>query len=367
MAKLMTAKTSERYKQILIGPNIPLIEALKQMDEAALQVLVVVDDGDRLLGVVTDGDVRRGIINGVGFQEPVSTIMNAGAITLPSPVDKNRAIELMKRYEIRHIPVVGKENKVVGLLLWKDFLNNGEVSYASKNTVVVIMAGGEGTRLQPFTKILPKPLIPVGERPIIDTVMDNFKRHGFHRFLISLNYKAEMIKMYLSERMDDCEIRYIHEKEYTGTAGSLSLAKNELTDTFIVSNCDVIIDADFDNLLNYHRKNKSKATLLGAVRHMKIPYGVLSMHNGDLDEISEKPEYHFIVNSGIYVLEPGIVDLIPENRPMDMPCLLQAAQNEGFKVQVYPVSCSWFDVGEWEEYKRAVEHVNKYGTVTLRG
>jgi len=352
---------SERYKQVLVRPDTPLREAIKQMDKAALQVLIVVDDKDRLLGIVTDGDVRRAIMNGIDFKRPVNSIMTKNPITMPYSNDKNEALKLMKKYEIKHIPVIDKENKIVGLVLWKDFLNDGEVAYPSKETSVVIMAGGKGTRLDPLTKILPKPLIPIGENPIIELIMYNFRKYGFNKFLVSLNYKAEMIKIYFAENPNNYQIEYIQEEKFLGTAGALNLAKNKLRDTFILSNCDIIIDANFDKLLNYHRENKNKATILAVMRHIKIPYGVLKIQNADLEEFIEKPEYNFIVNSGVYVLEPDVIDLIPENEPMDMPDLLLSAKKKGFKIQVYPMSCSWFDIGEWEEYRKVMEYMSKYG------
>lgn len=351
----------QRCGKVLVKSNTSLREALKQMDKAALQVLIVVDDENRILGIITDGDMRRAIINDVDFNKPVEMIMNKNPVTIHSPPNKNKALKLMKKYQIKHIPVLDNKNKVVGLILWKDFLNNGEIKFPLKNTFVFIMAGGRGTRLDPFTKILPKPLIPIGEKPIIELVMDNFKKYGFYRFLISVNYRAEMIKMYFSENSNNHKINYIQEKNYLGTAGALSLAKDRLKDTFILSNCDIIVDTNFDSLLNYHKKNKNKATILAVVRRVKIPYGILKMQNANLDEIIEKPEYYFIVNSGVYVLEPDIIDLIPENKPMDMPELLSLAKKKGFKVQIYPINCPWFDVGEWEEYKRAVEYIKKYG------
>ena len=352
---------SEQYKQVLIRPDTPLREAIKQMDIAALQVLVVVDDEDRLLGIVTDGDVRRAIINGIDFKEPVSSIMTKNPIVMSYPSDKNDALKLMKKYEVRHIPIIDKENKVVGLVLWKDFLNDGKVVYPSKETSVVIMAGGKGTRLDPFTKILPKPLIPIGEKPIIELIMDNFRKYGFNKFIISLNYKAEMIKMYFAENPNNYSIEYVQEENFLGTIGALSLIKERLNTTFIVSNCDVVTDANYDDLLNYHKQNNNHITILGVIRHINIPYGILNMKNGDFEEIIEKPDYHFIVNAGIYILEPEVIDLIPENKPMDMPDLLLLAKKKGFKIQVYPMSCSWFDIGEWEEYRKAMEYISKYG------
>lgn len=351
----------ERYRKVLIKPNICIREALKQMSEAALQVLIVIDEENKVVGIVTDGDVRRSLINGISFDEPIGKIMNKNPITLRFPSKEAEALELMKKYSIRHIPIVNEKNEVVDLILWSDFLNSGKVKYPLKDIPVVIMAGGKGTRLDPFTKILPKPLIPIGEKTIIERVMDNFKKFGFNKFIITLKYKAEMIRTYLSESSRDYQIEFIEEKEYLGTAGGLSLLKSKLRSTFILSNCDIIVDANFDGLLNYHRENNNKITILGVIRYIKMPYGVLEIQEGNLKKFVEKPEYYFIINSGIYVLEPEIISLIPEGESIDMPELLKLAQERNLKIQVYPLNCSWFDIGQWEEYNKSIEFIKRYG------
>jgi len=351
---------SEKYKKILVEPSFSLKAALKQIDKSGLQVLIVVDDKERILGIVTDGDMRRAIIKGLDFKTPIQGIMTKNPIAISHKSNKEEALRLMKKYEIRHIPVVDEKNKIIDLFLWKDFLKNGEVAFAIKNVSVIIMAGGKGKRLDPFTKILPKPLIPIDEKPVIEVIMDNFKKYGFNKFIIALNYKAEMIKMYFAENPNNYQIEYIQEKDFLGTIGALSLIKQKLGSTFIVTNCDVVIDANYDDLLNYHRQNNNQITVLGVSRNINIPYGILNMKNADFKEIIEKPDYHFIVNSGVYVLEPEVVDLIPTNQHIDMPELLVLAKKKGFKIQVYPVNCSWFDIGEWGEYKKAIEYMDKH-------
>lgn len=347
----------EKIKQLLVNPDLPLRESLRQMDKGALQFLVVVDELNKILGVVTDGDIRRAIIINVDFNIPIKMVMNPHPITMLFPVNKEKAFALMKEHSIKHIPVVNEQKQIVDIVLWDSLFKDSQASYPYMDTPVVIMAGGKGTRLDPFTKILPKPLIPIGDKPIIEIIMDRFKKYGFNKFTISVNYKAEMIKMYFTENPSDYQIDYIKEKEFLGTAGALSLAKDKLQDTFIVSNCDVITDADFNNFLNYHKENKNQATVFAVLRHIKIPYGVMQIKNGDLEHILEKPEYSFVINTGIYALEPDMIDLIPEDSVMNMPDLLLLAKKRGLKVQVYPMSCSWFDVGEWEEYKKALEFI----------
>jgi dTDP-glucose pyrophosphorylase len=354
--------TYANYETVLVRKTISIMEAVKLMNRIAMQVLLVTDDERNLLGVITDGDIRRAILANLDFSESIASIMTCNPVTMTHPPNKEKAIRLMKKNDIRHIPLVNEMGKISGLLRWKDFFENGDVAVSKKPNSVVIMAGGKGTRLDLFTKILPKPLIPIGEKPIIEHIMDNFHKYGFERFILSLNYKADMIKAYFSDaNYRKYLINYTLEKKFMGTAGSLSLLRQRLDDTFIVSNCDVMIDANLEHLFSYHKKNGNHATILGIVRNVEIPYGVLKTHQGDLEDIIEKPEYHFVINSGIYVLEPEVIGLIKDGQQIDMPDFLMAAKKKGYKVQTYPITCSWFDVGQWGEYKRAIQHITSLG------
>ncbi|MFV9566943.1 nucleotidyltransferase family protein [Thermoanaerobacter mathranii] len=347
----------EKIKSVLIKEESLIKEAIKQLNENSLQILLVIDDNYRLIGTVTDGDIRRAILNNVSFDEPVGKIMNR----VPKFVyigEEENAKELMIKHRIKTIPVLDRERRVVDLILMEKFLET-KYEYSEKPNYVFIMAGGKGTRLDPFTKILPKPLIPIGDIPIIEVIIKNFKKYGFNNFLISVNYKAEIIKLYFSENPNGYNINFIHERDFLGTAGSLKLAEEKLKDTFIVSNCDVIIDIDFDELLKYHKKNNNHATIVGVVKNMQIPYGVIDVNNGELVNMIEKPEYNFVINSGVYVLEPELINLIPQGKPINMPDLLLKSKEVGYKVGVYPVSSKWFDVGQWEEYRNTLEYFKK--------
>ncbi|HBT50414.1 MAG TPA: nucleotidyl transferase [Caldanaerobacter subterraneus] len=347
----------ERIKSVLIKKESLIKEALKQLNENTLQILLVIDDSSKLIGTITDGDIRRAILNNVSFDEPVSKIMNKS----PKFVyigEEEKAKELMIKHKVKTIPVLDKEKRVVDLILMENLLET-RYEYPEKSNYVFIMAGGKGTRLDPFTKILPKPLIPIGDTPIIEVIIKNFKKYGFNNFLISVNYKAEIIKLYFLENPNGYNIDFIHEKDFLGTAGSLKLAEEKLKETFIVSNCDVIIDIDFDELLKYHRKNNNQATVVGVVKNMQIPYGVIDVNNGELVNMIEKPEYNFVINAGVYVLEPELINLIPQDKAINMPDLLLKSKEFGYKVGVYPVSSRWFDVGQWEEYKNTLEYFKK--------
>ncbi|ORX24522.1 nucleotidyl transferase [Thermoanaerobacterium sp. PSU-2] len=350
-----------KVKSVVISDKCIIKNAIKQLNENRLQILLVVDDDDRFVGTVTDGDIRRAILDNVSLEQPVSTIMNKK----PKYVYRGQeevAKELMIKYKIKTIPVIDNEKRVIDLILMEEFIGV-KCEYSKKNNSVFIMAGGKGTRLDPFTKILPKPLIPIGDKPIIEIIMKNFKNYGFNDFIISLNYKAEIIKLYFAENPDGYNIDFVHEKEFLGTAGSLRLAIDKLNNTFIVSNCDVIIDIDFDELLKYHEKSGNDATIVGVVKNMQIPYGVMDVNNGELINMIEKPEYNFVINSGVYVLEPELIRLIPDGQSFNMPDLLLKSKDYGYKVGVYPVSSKWFDVGQWEEYRSTLEYFKKVDSV----
>src|SRR5690554_414620 len=355
----MEKNMEKNMETAIINEEQSVREAIKQLNENRLQILVVVDEEGALAGTVTDGDIRRAVLKDLSLDNPVREIMNKNP-RFVQVGSESKAYNLMLKKRIKAIPVVDEGKKVTGLLLLEDFLGpKKEKEIKKKNNFVVIMAGGKGSRLDPFTKILPKPLIPIGDKPIIEIIMRNFQRCGFNNFLLSLNYKAEMIKMYFAENAEGFNICYTEEKEFLGTAGSLCLAGEKLNETFIVSNCDVIMEMDFEDLLNHHRSSGNHCTVVGVVKNMQIPYGVLETENGRLSRLREKPEYDLVINSGIYALEPEIVGLIPKNQPLDMPDLLLSAGATGYKVGVYPVSSNWFDVGQWEEYQRTLEYFKK--------
>ena len=341
----------------LITPEKTIRDAIKQLNENRMQILIVVDSDSILLGTVTDGDIRRTVLNGVNLEEPVRTIMNRSPKFVRES-ERNTAYHLLLKHKIKAVPVVDDTNQVIDLLLMEDFLDVGE-EYAPKSNPVVIMAGGKGTRLDPFTRILPKPLIPIGDKPIIEVIMKNFQKYGFNNFILSLNYKAEIIKLYFAENSDGFQISYVQEQEALGTAGALQLMGEQLCETFLVSNCDVILDINHEQLLQYHWKNRNSATIVGVVKNMQIPYGVMKMKGGTLVEMTEKPDYSFVINSGVYVLEPELISLIPKNEPLNMPELLLKAKSLGHKVGVYPVSSNWFDIGQWEEYQHTLDYFKK--------
>ncbi|MBF0330176.1 MAG: NTP transferase domain-containing protein [Nitrospirae bacterium] len=348
----------EKLQSLLISADASIKSAMLKLNETGERILFVSDDKTVLIGTVTDGDIRRGLTNGLLFNDPIVTVMFRDFSFLSADEEDlfDKARILMMKREIEQIPVLDRTGVIVDVILWTDIFGKKESGKRSLSNTVVIMAGGKGTRLDPFTRILPKPLIPVGEKPIIELLMDRFAEHGFQRFVFTLNYKKEYIKMFLKENPSRYDISWVEENDYMGTAGSLSLLRNMINDTFIVSNCDIIVNADFTEILKWHYEQKNLMTLIGCHREINIPYGTLEMQNGILKNFVEKPSFDVLINTGVYLLEPEVLSLVPEQAFMDMNTLIGLASQQG-KVSVYPIHDGWLDIGQWDEYKKSIKEL----------
>lgn len=344
----------QRLKNIVIEPSATIKEALRQMDVAGEKILFVVDAGRRLLGAVTDGDIRRWILTGRSLRKPISRAMNKRPIFLREGYSKEDARELILTDRIECLPVLNGNGTLVSALWWVDLFEMKPTHHAKIDAPVVIMAGGEGTRLFPFTKVLPKPLIPVGDKPIVETIIDTFCACGCKHFHLLVGYKSNLIKAYFSDFAHDYTITYTEESKPLGTAGGLGLLKNKLRSTFFISNCDILVEADYGDILKFHKENGHMITLVGSMKHFTIPYGVCEIRaGGGLKNINEKPEYDFLVNTGVYLIEPQVLSLIPRDRFYPMTDLINACVKAKKKVGVYPVSeKSWLDMGQWEELQK---------------
>jgi dTDP-glucose pyrophosphorylase len=339
-------------KQILVSPDNTLVNSLQRMNDAGLQLLLVIDAEQKLVGTVTDGDVRRALLRGKGLDVKISEVMFPRPVVFKvgTPVEKIR--EVMLQRNIRHIPLVDNDGRLTDLLLWTDLF---EQKTLKRNEKIIVMAGGKGTRLDPFTKILPKPLIPLGDRPVIEIIMDGFYSCGFADFTVSLGYKADIMRLYFLENDHrPYSVNFIQEKEPLGTAGSLSLLEGQIDTTCIVTNCDIVLKVDYADILAYHNRKQNDFTVIGAIKNFTIPYGVLQLENEELKYIDEKPSKGYFVNTGVYVMEPGIISLVPKLESMQMTELIVRAKNAGFKVGVYPFKGQWFDVGQWEDYRKTL-------------
>jgi len=346
-------------KKTRIAPSATVKEAMARLDAAGEQVLLVTDSRNVLVGTLTDGDIRRHILADRSLQDPVSKVCNPSPLTLGVGASLLQARQLMLEHRIEQIPVVDGKRRVVDLLLWDGVLGDHVKDRAKPLGIpVVIMAGGRGGRLDPFTRILPKPLIPMDERPIIQVIMERFLEFGCRRFLLTVNYKAQMIRSYFDgdERPRGIKLEFIEEKEETGTAGSLALLTRRLKGDFFLSNCDVLVKADYGAVLHHHRSCGNVITVVASMQNFRVPYGVIDLGPaGGLKRIIEKPEYDLLANTGVYVVSSRVFQLLPKKSAFNMNDLIARVMERGGKVGVFPVTQgAWKDVGQWVDYFRNV-------------
>lgn len=346
--------------QITISPAISLFDAIKKMDAARCKLLII-EDGGRFVGLLSIGDVQRAIIRNMPMSAPVSEIDRTELVVCSTGDTEDHIRGQMLKHRTVFMPVLAPGRRIERVVFWDDVFGGEPPRQAEKRSdldiPVVIMAGGKGVRLQPLTNVLPKPLLPFGSKTIIENIMDRFVHAGCRRFFLSLNYKASMIRQYFSELPGaPYDISFFEENKPLGTGGSLSLIRDRLTTPFFVSNCDIIIDQDLSVVWDYHRKNGNEMTIVAALKHVKLAYGSLvTGEDGLLKELSEKPEWVFKVNSGVYVLEPHVLSEIPENAFYNMTDLVDAILRRGGRVGVFPVSeASWSDIGNWDDFNRVL-------------
>jgi len=343
--------------EFCISKDISIIESIKVIDEMAKRVAFVTQN-ERLIGIVTDGDIRRWILQNGDLEASVDKIMNHHPIYIYK-YERSKAKEILLEKQIEVIPIIDRDHKIVDIIFWNDDKDNKSYQNREVNLSipVVIMAGGKGTRLYPYTKVLPKPLIPIGDTTIIERIMDKFEAFGCNEFYLTVNYKKNMIKAYLEEKAQSCKIEYVEEEKFLGTGGSLYLLKETLKETFFVSNCDILVDADYADIIKYHKENGYKITMVTSLKNYVIPYGVVEMHNGgNIKTIKEKPEYNLQVNTGLYVLEPEVIADVPENEFYHITELINQYIAKGEKVGVYPVTGNtWLDMGEIKEMEEMIQ------------
>jgi len=341
--------------------SVTIKEAISIMDNIGHGFCICVDADHKVTGIMTDGDFRRGVLNDVDLNQPVKLIFNKDFISVNKGF-KNKEIEnIFTTTSVKIIPIIdfdGLLNDVVLKDRWDDKAKVAKVK-RSIPYPVVIMAGGKGTRLAPFTKILPKPLLPLGDEPVIKVIMDKFNNSGINKFYITVNSKKQMIKGYFHDHESPYEIQFVDEDEPLGTAGSLWLIKKDINTDFFVINCDVILDIDYGEMVKFHNKGEYDLTLAASLRKYTIPYGVCKINDkGLLLSMEEKPEQYFLVNTGLYFLNNSVLDLINGDEFMHMTDIVNTLKNSGFKVGVHPVTeKSWLDVGQWEEYSATLKQL----------
>lgn len=347
-----------KITDISIEKSTSIIAALKQMDQKKHKLLLVLDDG-LFYSLLSIGDIQRAIIANIPLEEPVSKILRPEVRVAKDTDDKERIKAHMRERRNDFMPIVDDNRHVVDVIFWDDlFETKQKKENPELNLPVVIMAGGKGSRLRPLTNVLPKPLIPIGDQTMLEDIMDRFVESGCHDFYLSVNYKADVIIRYLDNlKNPDYNISYFQEEKPLGTAGSLHLLKDKINSTFFVSNCDIIIDEDYTEILNYHRQTGNEITVVAALKNYPIPYGTLETgSSGRLQSIQEKPDITFKINTGMYILEPHLINEISQNVFFHITYLIEKLIREDRKVGVFPINeGSWTDIGNWDEYMKYVK------------
>ena len=338
----------------IVAEDNTILEVMKAIDSNA-KGIAFVSRNEKLLAVVTDGDIRRYILRKGNLDAYIKEIANYDPIYVTNEVTIDY-FSYMKSRHITALPVVNKNRKILTIRFLYDF---GPIENARLNVPVVIMAGGKGTRLYPYTQILPKPLIPVGDRTITEVIMDHFEAYGCRHYDMIVNYKKNFIKSFFVDNEMKRDVDFIEEDQFYGTGGGLKLIEGKYRDTFFVTNCDIVIEEDYSDILKHHNQEKNLITIVAAMKHTTIPYGTIEVtEGGQVAKINEKPSFSFLTNTGLYVVEPGFLDFIPKNTFIHITDVIDECIRQGKKVGIYPVSeHAWMDMGQMEELEKMRERL----------
>jgi dTDP-glucose pyrophosphorylase/CBS domain-containing protein len=347
---------SKNWESILISPDTRLEDAVAKLDREGLRIVLVVDENRKLLGTLTDGDVRRALLKHLPLSIEVAEAMFSQPQTAQLDWGRERILALMDKYQLLQVPLIDGEGRVVGLETL-----HGLLQRRRKNNPVFLMAGGFGTRLQPLTNNCPKPMLKVGEKPILEVILQNFVNAGFHRFFISTHYMPEMIRDHMGDGSKwGVSISYVHEETPLGTGGGLGLLpRDEIDLPMFMMNGDLLTNLDFHNLLAFHEAHDGAATMCVREYEHRVPYGVIQRTGHRISSMVEKPVYRYFINAGIYVLSPELIRSVPGDTRVDMPTLLEKEIDAGRHVNMFPVHEYWLDIGRMEDFHRAQTEIGK--------
>lgn len=336
------------WKQISLAQDATIKEAMQKLNDSGLRITLVVDANDCLIGTVTDGDIRRGLLSGLNLESAAALVMNCNPVCIASDATKEAIHDILHHASVLALPVVGDHKKIIGL----ETIDSVDDDHNTDATVV-LMAGGFGKRLYPLTDSLPKPMLPLGKKPILEHIIEDFKLQGFKNFCITTHYKADLIKEHFNKNHLDVNIEYVTEDEPLGTAGSLFFLKEKIHSDFLVMNADLLVKTNFKNLLVFHRKNNEIATMCVKQHSYQVPFGVVSIENMNVLSITEKPLYSHFINSGIYCFSKSIFEFCSQKKYMDMPNLLQNLIIANKKICAFPIHEYWVDVGCMDDLNNA--------------
>lgn len=345
----------DNIRDVCVEEDTIIVDGIKKLDAGGYKILLVTKKG-KLTGVVTDGDVRRWILNKGSLDVSINKLMCCKPRTVYY-TDTQKAKHIMFREKLEAIPVLNERDEPIDIIFMRDIFARQVEQFGQINIPVVIMAGGRGTRLKPYTNVLPKPLIPIGGETILERIIESFRKNGCGSFWLVLNYKKNLIKAYFEEKKYDYSLNYVEEESYLGTCGALYLLKGKVGKTFFLSNCDVVLDIDYSKLYEFHKEMGNEITVVTSLKQFQIPYGVLEIEKGGfICDIVEKPEYSFQVNTGIYVMEDSTLNDIPSGEMFQMTDLIKKLLDQKRKIGAYPITDrAWKDMGEISEMQKMIE------------
>ena len=330
---------------------------MKLMDMIMVKTLFVFNEA-HFKGIITLGDIQRAIIKNIDLKESVSRILENNKVYGYLAEGEDSIKEKMHKMRAEVMPILNEQGELIDVWFWNSLFEKTELTQREKiNLPVVIMAGGKGTRLKPITNVIPKPLVPIGDKTILETILDQFEEIGCTKFYMSINYKADFLKYYLCQLDHKYDIEFFQEDKPLGTIGSVSLLKGRINTPFFVSNCDSINEQDYRDVYDYHQNNQNDLTIVTMVKSFKIPYGVIETgEDGLMVALSEKPELTYQVNTGVYILNPSCIDEIPQGEFFHITHLMERIKKRGGRVGCFPVSeHAWKDMGEWPEYLKMID------------
>ena len=341
----------------IVSLKTTLLDSMKTMDSQKVKTLFVFD-GEHFEGLLTLGDIQRAIIKNIALSAPVSRILNKNKVYGYIAEGEGAIKEKIRRMRAEVMPILDEKGELVDVWFWSDLFKKTELVQREQISLpVVIMAGGKGTRLKPITNVIPKPLVPIGDKTILEEIMDQFEAIGCHKFYMSVNYKSNMMRYYLDQLPHHYDVSFFEEDKPLGTIGSVSLLKGKIDTPFFVSNCDIVIDQDMRDVYDYHCENHNDLTIVTAVKSFRIPYGVIETgEDGLMTALKEKPELTYMINTGVYILNPGCIDEIPQGEFFHITQLMEKIKARGGRVGCFPVSeHAWKDMGEWPEYLKMID------------
>lgn len=347
----------DKIEELVVPLSYTLMDAMKHMDRVKKKILFLFD-GENFVSILTIGDIQRAIIGGKALDDSVTSIPSTNKIYATPSESMASVHNKMARLRAEYMPVIDAEGRLVDVILWRDVVQEeSEPERDAINLPVVIMAGGLGTRLKPITNVIPKPLIPIGEKTIIEAIMDQFQGIGCRKFYISVNYKSNILRYYLDQLPEHYDVEYIEEDKPLGTIGSVSLLRGRIDTPFFVSNCDALISQDYRDVYEYHQNSRNDITIVTALKSYAIPYGVIeTTEGGILTGIKEKPQLAYQINTGVYVLNPEMIDEIPDGQFFHITDLFERVRANDGRIGCFPVSDgSWVDIGEWDKYLQLID------------